>query len=368
MPQQKIACMLMRGGTSKGPFFDLRDMPADEEKRNELLLRLMGSPDANQIDGLGGAKTVTSKVVMVQPSLRAGFDVDYLFAQVEIEKAVVDTGPTCGNMMTGVGPFAIERGMVRCEHQETKVRIYNLNTDSAIEAIVQTPNGIVEYDGETFISGVPGSAAPIQMNLFDQHGVKTGRLFPTGKTHELLDGVEVSLVDSCTALMLLKAADVGLSGKEGKEFFTHNELFMEKLSKMRLEAGRRMGFGDVTDSVLPRIGILSPPRRGGALKSQYFTPHTFHHAHAVSGAICIATAAKIEGTVANDVATVTESLSEEVVIEHTSGKISVHLELAKSNADWEVKKASTIRTARKLMDGFAFIPKKTYLVKRRCEI
>ncbi|MGH1362786.1 MAG: PrpF domain-containing protein [Calditrichia bacterium] len=222
MPQLKIPCMLMRGGTSKGPFFDLRDLPSYEEQRSKLLLRLMGSPDVSQIDGLGGAKTVTSKVVMVRPSSRTGIDVDFLFAQVEIENSIVDTGPTCGNMMTGVAPFAIERRMVISEHPETKVRIYNINTDSTSEAIVQTPKGIVQYDGETTIDGVPGTAAPIQMNLFDQHGVKTGKLFPSGKTREQIGGVEVSLVDSCTALMLLKAEDIGLSGEEGKEFFLQN--------------------------------------------------------------------------------------------------------------------------------------------------
>jgi len=356
MPQLKIPCMLMRGGTSKGPFFDLRDLPSDGEQRNKLLLRLMGSPDVNQIDGLGGAKTVTSKVVMVQPSLRERIDIDFLFAQVEIEKAIVDIGPTCGNMMTGVAPFAIERKMIKPEHPKTKVRIYNINTDSVSEAIVQTPNGIVEYNGKTTIDGVPGTAAGIRMNLFDQHGAKTGSLFPSGKTRELINGVEVSLVDSCTVLMLLKAKDIGLSGDEGKEFFSQSPDMMKKLADMRLEAGKRMGLGNIVDSVLPRIGILSPPKRGGALKSQYFTPYTFHHAHAVSGAICIATAAKVEGTVASDIATVTECLSEEIVVEHVSGKISVHLDLQKGAAGWEAKKASMLRTARKIMDGFVFLP------------
>jgi len=357
MTQQKIPCMLMRGGTSKGPFFDLRDLPADEKKRNRMLLRIMGSPDINQIDGLGGAKTVTSKVVMVQPSSRNGVDVDYLFAQVEIDKAVVDTRPTCGNMMTGVAPFAIERGMVDTSQLLTTVRVYNINTDSFIEVIVQTPDGKISYDGESEISGVPGRAALIQMNLFDQHGAKTGSLFPTGKKKEDIDGVNVTLADACTALMLIKAEDLNLTGLEGHDYFAIRSDFMKRLARMRLEAGRRMGFGDVTDSVLPRIGILSKAQKNGTLKSQYFTPHTFHHAHAVSGAICIAAACKVRGTVANDVSNVSEDLSETIHIEHVSGSIPVQLDLAQAKGEWMVKRAGVLRTARKIMDGFVFVPK-----------
>ena len=170
--QNGIQCLYMRGGTSKGPFFDMRDLPSDVNERNKILLTVMGSPDAHQIDGLGGAVTVTSKVVMVEPSKRKGIDVDYLFAQIDIEKALVDTTPPCGNMMAGVGPFAIEKGWVKTTIPETRVMVYNINTKSIIEEIVQTPKGVVEYNGNTHIDGVPGTAAPVVLNLLTKWAAK----------------------------------------------------------------------------------------------------------------------------------------------------------------------------------------------------
>ncbi len=360
MGQRQIPCMLMRGGTSKGPFFDLRDLPADSRLRDKILLRVMGSPDPRQIDGLGGAETVTSKVVMVEPSKRPGIDVDYLFAQVDIEGPIVDTSPPCGNMMAGVGPFALERGMVAVSGEETRVMIYNVNTKTVIETIVQTPNGTVEYEGPTAISGVPGKAAPLLMNLFDQDGGKTGKLFPTGKRREKISSIEVSLLDAGTVLMLVKASELGMNGYEDRTFFEENPTLVARIEALRREAGKRIGFGDVTDSVLPRIGILSPACANGAIKSQYLTPHTLHASHAVSGAICISTAAKIPGTVASDIAKVSDALSETVVIEHPSGIIDVKLELAKNGDDWTIVKAGTLRTVRKLMDGAVFVPESLF--------
>ena len=356
MGQREIPCMLMRGGTSKGPFFDMRDLPADHVRRDRILLKVMGSPDPRQIDGLGGAETVTSKVVMVQPSERPGIDVDYFFAQVDIENPIVDTSPPCGNMMAGVGPFALERGMVQVADDETSVMIYNINTNTVIEAVVQTPGGRVEYDGDTAISGVPGAAAPLLMNLFDQAGGKTGKLFPTGNRREKISAIEVTLMDAGTVLMLLKAADLGLDGNENRQFFQENRRLMSKIEAMRLEAGRRVGFGDVSETVLPRIGLLSPACANGAIKSQYLTPHTLHATHAVSGAICISTASKIPGTIASDIACVSEDLTETIIIEHPSGIIDVKLELAKNGDDWTIVKAGTLRTVRKIMDGAVFVP------------
>ena len=214
-----IACTYMRGGTSKGPFFDARDLPSDVKERNRILLKVMGSPDAKQIDGLGGTVTVTSKVVLAQPSTRKGIDVDYLFAQIDIENPVVDTTPPCGNMMAGVGPFAIEKGWVKITKPETRVMIYNINTQSIIEEIVQTPNGKVEYNGNMHIDGVPGTAAPVVMNLFDQVGGKTGKLTPTGKIKEQIQGIDVTLIDAGSTMVLMKASDLGMDGTEGEDFF-----------------------------------------------------------------------------------------------------------------------------------------------------
>jgi 4-oxalomesaconate tautomerase len=344
----------MRGGTSKGPFFDMRDLPSDVKKRNEILLKVMGSPDAKQIDGLGGTVTVTSKVVMAQPSTRKGIDVDYLFAQVDIDNPVVDTTPPCGNMMAGVGPFAIERGWVKATIPETKVMVYNINTKSIIEEIVQTPKGVVEYNGNMKIDGVPGTAAPVVMNLFDQVGGKTGKLMPTGVIREKIQGIDVTLLDAGSTMLLVKASDLGLEGTEGGDFFEKNKDLMKKIESMRLEAGVRMGLGDVSNSVLPKVGILSKPRGAGNITSRYLTPKTLHPSHAVTGAICIGTALKIKGSVAADVGRTNGLPTEMIVIEHPAGVIEVNIEIEQKGEMINVKKAGTVRTVRKIMTGTVF--------------
>lgn len=350
-----IECLFMRAGTSRGPFLDMRDLPKNIEERNKILLKIMGSPDQRQIDGLGGAVTVTSKVVMVEPSKRKGIDVDYLFAQIDIEKALVDTTPPCGNMMAGVGPFAIEKGWVKATIPETKVMVYNINTKSIIEEIVQTPKGVVEYNGNTKIDGVQGTAAPVIMNLFDQVGGKTGKLLPTDKIRETIQGVEVSLLDAGMPMVLMKAEDLGLTGIEDAAFFEKSKDLMQKIEKIRLEAGQRMGLGDVRNSVLPKVGLLSKPRsKGNNITSRYLTPHTLHPAHAVTGAICIGTALKMKGSVASDVGVTNGEPIELINIEHPSGIIEIRLEMEYINGKTNVKKAGTIRTVRKIMAGAAF--------------
>lgn len=347
-----VACMYMRGGTSKGPFFDMRDLPQDINERNKFLLKVMGSPDVKQIDGLGGTVTVTSKVVMAQPSTRKGIDVDYLFAQIDIENPVVDTTPPCGNMMAGVAPFAIEKGWVKATIPETKVMVYNINTKSVIEEIVQTPKGKVEYNGTMHIDGVPGTAAPVVMNLFDQVGGKTGKLMPTGKIKEQIQGIDVTLLDAGSTMVLIKASDLGMDGTEGEDFFKKNKALMTKIENIRLEAGQRMGLGDVKESVLPKVGILSKPRKQGSnITSRYLTPHTLHPSHAVTGAICIGTALKIKGSVASEVAVTNGQDKEMIVIEHPSGVIEVNIELEKKGDVINVKKVGTVRTVRKIMEG-----------------
>jgi 4-oxalomesaconate tautomerase len=350
-----VACTYMRGGTSKGPFFDMRDLPQDINERNQFLLKVMGSPDAKQIDGLGGTVTVTSKVVMAQPSKRNGIDVDYLFAQIDIENPVVDTTPPCGNMMAGVGPFAIEKGWVKITKPETKVMIYNINTKSIIEEIVQTPNGKVEYNGTMHIDGVPGTAAPVAMYLFDQVGGKTGKLMPTGKIKEQIQGIDVTLLDAGSTMVLMKASDLGMDGTEGEDFFKKNTALMAKIEKIRLEAGERMGLGDVRESVLPKVGILSKPRKEGTnITSRYLTPHTLHPSHAVTGAICIGTALKIKGSVAHEVGVTDGKDREMIIIEHPSGVIEVSIEIEKKGETINVKKVGTVRTVRKIMEGQVF--------------
>jgi 4-oxalomesaconate tautomerase len=355
-PDRAVACTFMRGGTSRGPFFDKRDLPSDISKRNAILLKVMGSPDPKQIDGLGGTVTVTSKVVMAEPSKRKGIDVDYLFAQIDIEDPIVDTLPPCGNMMAGVGPFAIEKGWVKATSPETRVMIYNINTNSVIEEVVQTPNGKVTYDGNAHIDGVPGTAAPIIMNLSDQAGGKTGKLFPTGNKQEIIQGLPVSIVDAGNLMVLMSAVSLGLNGDEDFEYFATHPDLMAKIESIRLEAGVKCGLGDVTDSVLPKIGILSEAVDvSHNIQSRYLTPHTLHPSHAVTGAICIGTAIKIKGTVAAEIGKDNGQLRELVLIEHPSGIIEVNIEL-KQNPDGTItlEKAGTLRTVRKIMEGFVF--------------
>lgn len=345
----------MRAGTSKGPFLDLRELPSDPEERAVVLLRIMGSPDQKQIDGIGGAAFVTSKVVMAQPSEREGIDVDYLFAQVFIKEAIVDTKPTCGNMMSGVGHLAIERGWVKANDPQTRIMIYNHNTDTQIETILDTPNGKLNYvDGNTAIDGVPGLGAPVLMNLFRVAGGATGKLFPLGSRKTIIQGIELSMVDAGNLMILMKAIDFGLDGSEMPDYFVHHSEVMEKMEAIRLEAGRMAGMGDVSNSVLPKIALLSPARVGGNIKSQYFTPKTLHPTHAVSGAVCIGTACKAKGTVAADIAEVSKEAFEKIIVEHPSGIIPVQIEVEGEGENFDVVKAGTLRTVRKLMDGQVF--------------
>ena len=363
MTQRAIPCMFMRGGTSRGPFFLLADLPADSEVRDRVLLAAMGSPDPRQIDGLGGATTVTSKVAMVSPLQRPGIDVDYRFAQVWLDKAIVDTAPSCGNMLAGVGPFAIERGLVTADADETRVRIFDVNTGSRIEAIVQTPGGTVTYAGDQRIDGVPGTGAPVVLSFSDVVGSKCGAMFPTGAVQEKIDGVPVSCIDVAMPMVMMRAGDLGISGYDPGEI-TGDEVLMRRIEKIRLGAGRRMGLGDVAESVVPKVGILAPPRRGGVVYSCYLTPHHVHAAHAVTGAICVACCTSIRATVASVVARPSaERLTEPtayavatVRIEHPSGTIDVRLETEGGGEGLRVRRVGIVRTARKILDGRVFVP------------
>ena len=322
----------------------------------------MGSPDPRQIDGLGGATTVTSKVAMVSPSERPGIDVDYRFAQVWLDKAIVDTALSCGNMLAGVGPFAIERGLVAAEGDETRIRIFDVNTGSRIEAVVQTPGGTVTYAGDQRIDGVPGTGAPVVLRFSDVAGSKCGAMFPTGAAQEEIDGVAVSCIDVAMPMVVMRAGDLGLSGYDPSEF-TGNAVLMQRIEKIRLEAGRRMGLGDVAESVVPKVGILAPPRRNGLVYSCYLTPHHVHAAHAVTGAICVACCASNRRTVASGVAWPPpergtqphEDVIVTVRVEHPSGAIDVSLETEGGSVKLMIRRAGIVLTARKIMEGRVFV-------------
>jgi 2-methylaconitate cis-trans-isomerase PrpF len=360
-----IPCLFMRGGTSRGPYFRLADLPADAAVRDRVLLAAMGSPDPRQIDGLGGADTLTSKVAMVSPSARPGVDVDYLFAQVAVDKALVDTSPSCGNMLAGVGPFAIERGMVQAEDGTTRVMIHNVNTASRIEAIVQTPGRRVRYTGDVAIDGVPGTAAPVRLNFADIVGSRTGALLPTGATRAEIDGIPATLIDVAMPMVIFRAQDFGKTGYETPQELDADRAFFARLETLRREAGRRMGLGEVADKVIPKAAILAPPRRGGAVTSRYFVPHKTHAAHAVTGAICVATCAIMEGSVADGIALRPPGDDRLVEVEHPSGAFEVALATRGQGAAMDVVGGGVIRTARKIMDGPVFVPATVFAGEER---
>lgn len=361
MRQTRIPCVIMRGGSSRGPYFLESDLPADTATRDAVLLAAMGSGHQLQVDGIGGANTLTSKVAIVAPGREDGVDVDYLFAQVDVMKAVVDTRPNCGNMLAGVGPFAIEAGIVAPQGDRTLVRIRNRNTGALIEALIQTPGGEVAYDGDAAIPGVPGAAAPIMLRFRQVAGAKTGKLFPTGARSEMIDGIEVSLVDCAMPMMLLRAADIGTSAEAAPADIDGDAALLARIEKLRMEAGRRMGFGDVTDSVVPKVGLVGParPHPASAVRSdagpdshadfavRYLTPHAVHKALAVTGAICLATAAKVPGTV------VPSAAGDTVFIRHPGGVLDVPIAM---NGAEDVAWAGVLRTARRIMEGTLLVP------------
>ncbi len=350
-----IPCLFMRGGTSRGPYFNADDLPTNEAERDKILLNVMGSPDVRQIDGLGGADPLTSKVAIVSKSDQPGTDVNYLFAQVGIEAGIVDTNPSCGNMLAGIGPYAIETGLVSAEEGETKVNIYNVNTQSMIEAVVQTPNKRVNYQGSAEIDGVPGSSAPIFLNFTDVCGSKTSGLLPTGKVIEKIDGIEASCVDVAMPMVLFRATDFGITGYETRDEIAENKKLFEMMEPLRLQAGERMGLGDVSESVIPKVGLLAKPKEGGDICSRYFMPWKLHAAHAVTGAICVASAASVPGTIAFELSKKSSSNPRDFKIEHPSGQIDVRLEMAGEGDTLTVAKAGLLRTARLIMRGEVFL-------------
>ena len=354
--QHSIPCILMRGGTSKGPYFKMDDLPEDVETRARVLLAAMGSPDIRQIDGIGGADTLTSKVAMVGPSSREGVDVDYLFAQVSVDKAIVDTAPSCGNMLSGVGPFAIETGMVPIAGDRTSVVIYDINTQSRIEAIVQTSGGAVDYEGETRIDGVPGTAAEIRLNFMDIVGSKTGALLPTGKTVEQIDGIDVTLIDVAVPMMIFRAADLGKTGYETAAELDADKAFFARIEAMRMEAGRRMGLGDVTGKVVPKMAMIARPREGGNVAARYFVPHKTHAAFAVTGGLCLSSCVVLSGSICEGIVDRPEGDDCTVLIEHPTGLIDVALTTRPQGNSVDILSGGVVRTARKLMEGQVFVP------------
>jgi 4-oxalomesaconate tautomerase len=345
----------MRGGSSKGLYFRREDLPADEARRDRVLVAAMGS-DSRQIDGAGGAHPLTSKVAIVSRSESKDADVDYLFVQVVVGEGRVDTTPNCGNMLAGVGPFAIEQGIVPARDGETAVRVRMLNSDNLCELLVQTPGKRVRYDGDAHIDGVPGTSAPIVCNYLDVAGSATGSLLPTGRMLDVVDGVEVTCIDNGMPVVVLRARDLGVTGYETPQELEKNKDLKARIESIRLQIGSKMNLGDVTKKVVPKMSLIAPARAGGHVSTRTFIPHDVHAAIGVLGAVSVATACILPGSVADGIATVPEGRMKQMSVEHPSGEFSVTLEVGGTRQQPTVLKAGLLRTARLIMRGEVLVP------------
>lgn len=346
-----VRCMWMRGGTSKGGYFLKDDLPADAAARDAFLLRVMGSPDPHQIDGMGGADPLTSKIAIVSRSLREGVDVDYLFLQVYVDQAIITDAQNCGNILAGIGPFAIERGLVVAKGDETQVTIFMENTGQIAMATVQTPGGTVAYTGKAKIDGVPGTHAPVPLEFRDTAGSSCGALLPTGHATDIVNGVRVTLIDNGMPCVVIKAVDVGITGYEDRDRLDANSDLKAKIEAIRLAVSQRMNLGDVKEKSVPKIMLVAPPRHGGAVTVRSFIPHRAHATIGVLGAVSVATACLIPGSLAAEVADIPDGQRKTLSVEHPTGEMSCVLELEGAGT---VKSVALLRTARKLMDGLVF--------------
>jgi len=343
--------MWMRGGTSKGGYFLKDDLPADPAQRDAFLLAVMGSPDPVQIDGMGGADPLTSKVAVVAKSEREGIDVDYLFLQVFVDQAIVTDAQNCGNILAGVGPFAIERGLVAATGDETRVAIFMENTGQVAVATVQTPGGRVTYAGNAAIDGVPGTHAPIPTEFRDTAGSSCGALLPSGHAVDVVNGVPVTLIDNGMPCVVMKAEDVGITGYEDRDWLDANVELKARIEAIRLAVGETMNLGDVREKSVPKMMLVAPPRAGGAVCVRSFIPHRAHATIGVLGAVSVATACLIPGSPAAEVAVIPEGSRKTLSVEHPTGEMSCVLEVGEAG---DVVSAALLRTARKLMDGVVF--------------
>lgn len=359
--QVSIPCSVMRGGTSKGLYFLASDLPTDIAARDRFLLAAMGSPDAREIDGMGGGHPLTSKVAVVSKSAREGIDVDYLFLQVWPDRAEVSDQQNCGNILAGVAPFAIEQGLVSATADLTPVSIYMVNTDSKATAFVETPGGLVNYAGTARIDGVPGTHAPININFEDVAGSSCGALLPTGNAVDVVNGVEVTCIDNGMPVVCLNATDFGITGYETPAELEANQELRDKVEAIRLEVGERMNLGDVTNKTVPKMSLLSKAKDGGLINTRTFIPHRAHDAIGVLGAVSVATACMLKGSVAAKIAGLEEIAdSLDIEVEHPTGFFTVQMEVDQTGGELKVTKSALLRTARLLMRGEIFVPKSAW--------
>jgi 4-oxalomesaconate tautomerase len=349
----------MRGGTSRGPFFKATDLPADLQTRDKVLLSVMGSPDKRQIDGLGGAHPLTSKVGIVSRGSTPGVDLNFLFAQLQPDKDTVDTTPNCGNMLAAVVPFALETGLVRPKGDSTTLRVLTLNTDMQCDITVQTPNGQVEYEGTSRIDGAPGTSAPITINFLDTAGSVAPGLLPTGNVRDTIDGIEVTCIDNGMPLVMFRAEDVGRTGYENVEQMNADTELKARIEQLRIACGHAMKLGDVTAKNYPKMTLIAPPRAGGSICTRSFIPHVCHEAIGVLAAVTVATACVLDGSITQGIASMPPGNVKKVSVEHPTGEFSVEIEVDPANPQ-SVTRAALLRTARLLMRGEVMVPRSVW--------
>lgn len=352
-----VRCMVMRGGTSKGLYFLASELPEDAAARDRFLLRAMGSPDSRQIDGMGGADPLTSKVAVVGASTKHGADVDYLFLQVVVNEARVDDSQNCGNILAGVGYFAIERGLVAAQAGTTQVGIHMANTSSLAVATIETPGAAVRYEGEAHIDGVPGTAAPVLLDFCDVAGSSCGALLPTGKPRDTVGNVVVTCIDNGMPVVLISAAEFGLSGFESPSDLENDSSLKRRIEEIRLLCGPMMNLGNVTSRTVPKMCLIAPPQRGGTISTRTFIPRRVHQSIGVFGALSVATACAVPGSVAEGLADIEmRSGRHSLDVEHPTGFFTVKIEVATERGGIVVSRSAFMRTARKLMDGIVYAP------------
>ena len=353
MDYSSISYMLIRGGSSKGIYFNKEDLPLDINQRDELILDIVGRDD-RQIDGLGGANPLTSKVAIVSKSAKKNCDVDFAFVQVVVGENRVDSSPNCGNILAGVGAFAIENNLINVNSPTTSINVNMTNSNKVCELVLQTPNKKLTFKGDAKIDGVPGVSAPIVCNYMDTAGSSCGSLFPTGKIIDTINGIEVTCIDNGMPVVLLRADDLNISGYEACDELSSNKALRKTIEDIRLKVGHMMNLGDVSKKVVPKMTIISKPKNGGNINTRTFIPHNCHAAIGVLGAVSVASACLYENSVASGICKRDDSLVQDISVEHPSGEFSVTLTCEKNGKELEVKKAGLLRTARILSKGIAY--------------
>lgn len=348
-----VPCMLMRGGTSKGAYFLADDLPADSAERDDLLLRIMGTPDPRQIDGIGGAHPLTSKVAIVSRSADPGVDVDYLFLQLGVDEPTVSDRQNCGNLLAGIGPFAVERGLVTPDAERSTVRIRMVNSDSTAVAHFPTPGGVVRYSGDTAISGVPGTAAAVVLDFAGTEGSAGFGLLPTGNRVDEIDGLRVTCVDNGMPVVVAYAKDFGLTGYEPLDQLSADDGLRDRVQSLRLRAAEQMGLGDVRESSVPKTTLVAPPVDGGTIATRTFIPLKLHTSIGVLGAVSVVTAIMLDGAIGHDIAEY-EPGATRMDVEHPTGHLEVEVDVDASVDPPKVRRSGVVRTARKLFDGTVF--------------